>query len=972
MLFRFSRNWKVKTYLFAVIVLWVCMLPILFIPISELIILKIGIGLILGLFNMWTFIMVGSNLYYRKKLRGEIFMSEESEYLNYSQGLCLQNLCKKVKKEIDTSQNFTDIINFINFEKRNLRKNQSNLWQCTISTLCYYKYLNKIENALKNNCITEKIEIFSKEIRSITRTKIYVLFLAQEPSCWPSIESVFYAAKKNPDYETALVYTPFFHKDFFKQQDYYDFYVNEMKLPILRHNEYNLPKYSPDVIFMIKPYGNVPEQFQIKHLQCVIPRVVYIPYGMELTTDLAKFGFQYYLHYKAWKHCAYGSIVKEYAKKYGYRNGENIAVWGHPKADHYIDLVKNRENIPKEWKKIINGRKTILWTPHHLIKLDENGTGTWLIWGEKILELIQKNPDVVFIFRPHPLMLGALINNNFMTEKEVEELQRKIENIPNIIWDTNATYYNAFDAADAIIADGTTFSLEFLYTKKPILLTPRNMSAFYQYKDMLESYYIVNSEKDIENFIEIIRKGKDPLYKKRMELYDKTFFVPETGTVGENIMKNVKKVLTEECQEIEEEIGKNTEKNLSITNTIEENILSFKESREEKLPLISILVLCYKNQKLLYGMLDTIFQQDYPKMELIVSDDGSEDFDKDEIISYIQNKKSCNFVNTMVLQNEQNMGTVKHIDKVLKLVKGDYIILTAADDRFVGTDVMSSYVEEFVSNTEAMWIVARCDLTSPDYKKKVYTTPTEVDKLYFKEGDVRKLFSRWSRRGIAVPCCMMFRREVFELVGGIDLQYKYLEDYPIILKLLRKGYAPLFLDKVIALHSMGGISNSNNRYGVETRKAFYEDKYLLYEKEVEPYKTMMFPEDKKAYKQYRKEILERHYFFFIDYKTKTKRQLFWHMLKKPIRFWWLFENKYMNKMNGKIPRRKMIFTSHILLLFAFFFLQFKGMYKIELLFYALGIMDIIVAVPILFGSITTIFLEKHFKKKDHLRKELVN
>ena len=55
----------------------------------------------------------------------------------------------------------------------------------------------------------------------------------------------------------------------------------------------------------------------------------------------------------------------------------------------------------------------------------------------------------------------------------------------------------------------------------------------------------------------------------------------------------------------------------------------------EEYPVWSIIVLCYKNQDKLYGMLDSIFIQDYPRIQLIVSDDGSYDFDVEMVRDYV-------------------------------------------------------------------------------------------------------------------------------------------------------------------------------------------------------------------------------------------------------------------------------------------------------------------------------------------------
>jgi len=890
----------------------------------------------------------------------------EYGYLNVTRGTTLQTLCKEIADDLNQGTNITGIGKWIEDEKRNLRKKQTPLWEPTVSDQCYYRYLEMIGEGLAHGQDCAYFEGLCEEIKTLTRTKIRALFLTQEVSCWASLESLFAAAQDSSDFDTDLVYTPFFHKNFTEQVDYFDEY-QEMGLPITRHNVYDLTAYSPDVVFMVKPYGNVPEAFQYKHLECVIPRAVYVPYGMEITTDLAKFGFGFYLHYKAWRHCAYGNVVKEFARTYGYRDGENVVVWGHPKADHYRDMEDKRKTIPEEWKQIIGDRKTILWSPHHLIDLNETGTGTWLIWGEQILELALNTPEIVFIFRPHPLMMGALVNSGSMTQAQADRLRQRIENAENIIWDTHSLYHYAFNAADAIISDGTTFCVEFLYTKKPILLTPRNMESFYIYEQMLESYYIANSMDDISRYVKMIRDGEDPLREKRLKLYRDVFFVPEEGTVGEYIMKQVKRDLETEC-------GKKMNTATTAFGEVQKQKSRCSEQLDvdkKEFPLFSILVLCYKNMDLLFGMLDTIFVQDYPRIQLIVSDDGSADFDVEHVQAYIETNKRQNIEQVIVRKNEKNMRTVRHVHTALNFVQGEYLVLTAADDRFSGTGVISGYVEQFLRNPESVWLVARCHMTSADYKAVIYDTPTQTDAPYFESRDAQKLFSRWSRRGMAIPCCMAFRMDAFELVGGIDLDYQFLEDWPLELKLLRNGYAPIYYQEITAIHSTGGISNSNNRHGKEIKKLFYDDKYTIFRKEVEPYKHLMFPEDRKAYKQYLREIMARHYFFYIDWPEASIAERVKLFLKKPIRFWWVFEEKY-SRVKDKIQRKKFFAASQGLFLVSMFLLQAQGSNLLSGIFRGMGYLDLVAAVLLFLVSTVSYPLEKYFDYKVKLRQKLVN
>ena len=895
-------------------------------------------------------------------------MKNEKEFLNFTHGRVLQSLCREIISFADDEKILFHIRIWIREEKRSLCKDQSSIWGPTGSQLTYYSYLQKIEEALETKPYEPTLAEIKKEIEQKTREEISFLFLTQEPACFPSVESLFHAAEKDQRYKASLVYTPFYHQNFSNQTNWLEEYQN-MGLPVIPHDQYDMVQESPDLVLLIKPYKNVPNGYQYEELVKVIPRVVYVPYGMEITMDLIQFAFQYCLHYQAWRHVVYGPIVRQYAEKYGYRGGENVVAWGHPKADQFWDMEGKKDQIPDTWKKLIDGRKTILWTPHHLINPDQDGTGTWMIWGNKILDYAIQRKDLCFIIRPHPLLFGALEHDAGYSAKAVQKLRDRILAASNIILDETPSYREAFYASDAIITDGTTFSVEYLYTKKPILLTPRNLRGFYFYKEMMESYYIGDSFPKIQDFIEMVSRGEDPLKEKRLSLHDSVFTLPEKGTVAENILDNIAADLHRECDEcdfVQDDL------NQLETRKLNGEIMSVDYTdKKEMYPLVSIVIASYYNLEFLPGMLDTVFMQDYPRIQLIITDDGSDNFNVADVRNYIGIRQSNNIEDVMILKNEQNKGTVRNISGAVDRATGDYIIFTSADDRFVGEDTISSYVEAFLANPQSEWLVARCQMTSADFSQLVYVTPTEKDEPYFLANDAIRLYSRWSRRGMAIPCQMAFRKTAFEITGGFDFDFMYLEDWPLEMKLLRSNHAPIYLPRISAIHGMGGISNSNKRYGKELRKKFYDEKYLFFRKEVEPYRDLITEEDRKCYKKYRREIMARMYYFSIDLPDTSAKTKILQFLKKPVRFFWFLEKWYMDHKEA-FYRKKILAAAGALLIVSLLMLHFDTAPVTDWLFKTLGYIELVAG--LLLGAVGTLTypLEKYYEHKKQIRKELVN
>ena len=88
-------------------------------------------------------------------------------------------------------------------------------------------------------------------------------------------------------------------------------------------------------------------------------------------------------------------------------------------------------------------------------------------------------------------------------------------------------------------------------------------------------------------------------------------------------------------------------------------------------PLFSLIILCYRKFEHLYTAIDSALLQNYPNIELIISDDGSAEFPRSDIETYISKQKSENITNVLVRQEEVNCGTVRHLNQAIAAAQGD-------------------------------------------------------------------------------------------------------------------------------------------------------------------------------------------------------------------------------------------------------------------------------------------------------------
>jgi len=91
------------------------------------------------------------------------------------------------------------------------------------------------------------------------------------------------------------------------------------------------------------------------------------------------------------------------------------------------------------------------------------------------------------------------------------------------------------------------------------------------------------------------------------------------------------------------------------------------------MPRISVVMSAYNSEKYIKEAIDSILSQTYEDFEYIIINDGSTDKTEEIIQSY--NDDRIVYVN-----NEENIGLTKSLNKGIKMAKGEYIARMDADD----------------------------------------------------------------------------------------------------------------------------------------------------------------------------------------------------------------------------------------------------------------------------------------------------
>ncbi|MBP6038932.1 MAG: glycosyltransferase [Flavobacterium sp.] len=95
----------------------------------------------------------------------------------------------------------------------------------------------------------------------------------------------------------------------------------------------------------------------------------------------------------------------------------------------------------------------------------------------------------------------------------------------------------------------------------------------------------------------------------------------------------------------------------------------------QNFPLVSVICLSYNHQDYVEEALNSVINQTYPNIELLIADDCSTDNSVEIIQNWLQHHPKVHFS-----PNEKNLGNTKTFNQLAKKATGEYIIDLAADD----------------------------------------------------------------------------------------------------------------------------------------------------------------------------------------------------------------------------------------------------------------------------------------------------
>lgn len=223
------------------------------------------------------------------------------------------------------------------------------------------------------------------------------------------------------------------------------------------------------------------------------------------------------------------------------------------------------------------------------------------------------------------------------------------------------------------------------------------------------------------------------------------------------------------------------------------------------LPLISVCVITYYHERYILDCLEGIAAQNYPNVELVISNDASTDNTHSKIESFIEKIEQSTTIKVKYFNQTKNLGICPNLKFTLDQCTGDFIALCEGDDYWVSSDKLFRQYEA-IANTKYAAV-----FHDVQYKRNgalfesFIRNFAEVDPLTLGKVGIKELMNyKW----VVPTCSFFFKRNCLELPDFYN-ELKF-GDFPLFCSVAAKGDF-LLLDGIEAVYRMDNPSSQINR-----------------------------------------------------------------------------------------------------------------------------------------------------------------
>lgn len=245
-------------------------------------------------------------------------------------------------------------------------------------------------------------------------------------------------------------------------------------------------------------------------------------------------------------------------------------------------------------------------------------------------------------------------------------------------------------------------------------------------------------------------------------------------------------------------------------------------------PLVSVCVITYNSAETVAETLDSIKNQTYSPVELIVSDDNSQDKTM-EIVTNWANENKDRFENVEIISSDINTGVTKNVNRACRKARGVYVKDFAGDDILL-PNYLENCIDYFEKHREVDVLFTKSESFADwNQKKKI----NRHENLEYFELTAAEQFSWVKYKGLPIlstPSCIYTKR-ILENLNYFDERIPMWEDGPMYFKLAENNVKLYLLDYIGVRYRIrkDSISHQISSSHIKSVGLFYKYYWFKYD-----------------------------------------------------------------------------------------------------------------------------------------------
>ena len=233
---------------------------------------------------------------------------------------------------------------------------------------------------------------------------------------------------------------------------------------------------------------------------------------------------------------------------------------------------------------------------------------------------------------------------------------------------------------------------------------------------------------------------------------------------------------------------------------------------------VSICIPTYNGEAHLKETIESVLNQNYSDIEIVICDDGSTD-STEEIV------KSFGDSRIHFYKNDKNYGLGGNWNQTVSKSTGEFVKLLCQDD-ILFPDAITIQAEALKSNPSATCCIGNTTVIDENDKEIMKRFRFKKDAI--KNGKKYAKKSFLGRNIYAEPANLMYRGQYFDIFGGYDTSLKYTIDWDFAIKLSCVGNIYCTNKPIMSFRINSGSETS--RLYSEENKLLIKDTMMLFDK----------------------------------------------------------------------------------------------------------------------------------------------